>query len=202
MHAFVCLISVLWPFNTFRSFRARSVNLTTLFLGKPLKQFTSTAQSFASNWQLLFLNQRKRENGRRNVSWPVSMKECAGCGDQTRGRLHTKRTHFRSSYCSRMHSVTNKQNEHNWATAQQNQQNDNVNPAKNHFSLGICPVWSEPSLCDQWVVVGPVFLHAESEDWSDWADAQADLSLCWAHKSFCWFCHVAAHLNILMINKF
>ena len=26
-----------------------------------------SAHSFASNWQLLFLNQRKRENGRRNV---------------------------------------------------------------------------------------------------------------------------------------
>ena len=32
-----------------------------------------------------------------------------------------------------------------------------------------------------------------SEDWSDWADSQADLSLCWAHRSFCWFCHGAAH---------
>ena len=24
---------------------------------------------------------------------------------------------------------------------------------------------------------------------SDWAGAQADISLCWAHMSFCWFCH-------------
>ena len=29
---------------------------------------------------------------------------------------------------------------------------------------------------------------------SDWADAQADLSLRWAHRSFCWFCHEAADL--------
>ena len=27
--------------------------------------------------------------------------------------------------------------------------------------------------------------------WSDWADAQADLSPCWA---FCWFCNVADHI--------
>ena len=27
---------------------------------------------------------------------------------------------------------------------------------------------------------------------SDWADAQADLSLRWVHRSFCWFCHEAA----------
>ena len=30
--------------------------------------------------------------------------------------------------------------------------------------------------------------------WSDWMDAQADLSLRWAHMPFCWFCHVAAQL--------
>ena len=30
------------PLTHFRSFRARSVNLATLFLGKPLRQFTST----------------------------------------------------------------------------------------------------------------------------------------------------------------
>ena len=28
----------------------------------------------------------------------VSTKECAGCGDRTRGRLHAKRTQFRSRY--------------------------------------------------------------------------------------------------------
>ena len=41
----------------------------------------------------------------------------------------------------------------------------------------------------------PSFLHADREDsWSDWADAQADLNLCWVHRSFCWFCHTAAHM--------
>ena len=49
------------------------------------------------------------------------------------------------------------------------------------------------SLCVQWVAKDPRFLHADSEDWSDWANAQADLSFRWAHRdSFCWFCHVAA----------
>ena len=32
--------------------------------------------------------------------------------------------------------------------------------------------------------------------WSDWADAQADLSLHWAHMPFCWFCHEAAHISM------
>ena len=31
-------------------------------------------------------------------------------------------------------------------------------------------------------------------------DAHADLSLRWAHKSFCWFCHVAAHFKICLFQ--
>ena len=38
------------------------------------------------------------------------------------------------------------------------------------------------SLCGQWRL------------WSDWADAQADPSLCWAHPHF-WFCHVVAQIS-------
>ena len=30
--------------------------------------------------------------------------------------------------------------------------------------------------------------------WSDWVDAQADLSLSLGAQSFCWFCHEAAHI--------
>ena len=32
--------------------------------------------------------------------------------------------------------------------------------------------------------------------WSDWANAQADLSLRWAHRSFCCFCLASAYLRI------
>ena len=39
-----------------------------------------------------------------------------------------------------------------------------VRPAKTQISLGIHPVWSEPSLCIQWVAKDPRFLHADSED--------------------------------------
>ena len=35
----------------------------------------------------------------------------------------------------------------------------------------------------------------------DWADAQADLSLRWAHMLFCWFCHEVAQMqNLKIIN--
>ena len=56
------------PSTRFRSFRARSVNLATLSWASLLGSLpVLSAHSFAINWQLLFLNQRKRENGRRNV---------------------------------------------------------------------------------------------------------------------------------------
>ena len=37
-------------------------------------------------------------------------------------------------------------------------------------------------------------LSAQRRLWSDWADAQAHLSLHWAHMPFCWFCHEAAQM--------
>ena len=45
-------------------------------------------------------------------------------------------------------------------------------------------------LMQNWVLSYP--LNTQRRLWSDWADAQANLSLRWAQKSFCWFCHEAA----------
>ena len=42
-----------------------------------------------------------------------------------------------------------------------------------------------------WILGYP--LSALRRLWSDRPDAQTDLSLRWAHRSFCWFCHEAAH---------
>ena len=39
-------------------------------------------------------------------------------------------------------------------------------------------------------------LSAQRRLWSNWADAQADLSFRWAHMPFCWFCHDAAHFLV------
>ena len=39
-----------------------------------------------------------------------------------------------------------------------------VRPAKTQISLGICPVWSESSLCAHWLAKDLSFLHADSED--------------------------------------
>ena len=51
-----------------------------------------------------------------------------------------------------------------------------------------------------WVLSYP--LSAERRLGSDWADAQADLSLRWAHMQLCWFCHEAAHLFCLFTALF
>ena len=62
-----------------------------------------------------------------------------------------------------------------------------VRPAKTQISLGIRPVWSESSL-SAWRNFGSLATHwAHSENWSDWADAQADLSLRWEHTHFVGF---------------
>ena len=65
-----------------------------------------------------------------------------------------------------------------------------VCPAKTQISLGIR---HPPSLIrvfavcmkKAWVLSYP--LSAQRRLWSDWADAQADLSLCWAHSHFVGF---------------
>ena len=76
-----------------------------------------------------------------------------------------------------------------WATARQNQQNDLCTQRRLNSSL-----------CAQRVAKNPRFLHAVNELWSDWADAQAELSLCWAHRLFCWFCDAVAHLCSVYIE--
>ena len=79
-----------------------------------------------------------------------------------------------------------------------------VPPAKTQISLGIRPVWSESSLCVQWVAIsqGPKLSSCgQRRLWSDWADAQADLRLCGAHMPFCWFCHGAAHITMMGILR-
>ena len=68
-----------------------------------------------------------------------------------------------------------------------------VCPGKTQMSLGILPVWLESSL-SAWRSIESLSTHrVYSEDWSDRAYAQADLSLRWAHRSFCWFCCATAH---------
>ena len=66
-----------------------------------------------------------------------------------------------------------------WAASWQN----DPCPAKTPISLGIRLVWSVFAVRSVFSYKGPMFLHADSVDWLDWADAQAGRSLRWAHGS-------------------
>ena len=100
----------------------------------------------------------------RSDCWDISiwktLTQCDGNGNANANANVDDRGDYNSSPC----------------TSYRRAKND-VRPAKTQISLRIRPVWSESSLCAQWVAKDPSFLHADSEDWSDWADAQADLSL-------------------------
>ena len=50
-----------------------------------------------------------------------------------------------------------------------------------------------------WVLSHP--LSTQQRLWSDWMDAQADHSLDWKHRSFCWFCRAAAHLRFFLTSN-
>ena len=72
-----------------------------------------------------------------------------------------------------------------------------VHPAKTQISLGTRPVWSVLAVGMKKHYVLSYPLSALQGLRSDSADAQADPSLCWAHRSFCWFCHVVAHFALV-----
>ena len=68
---------------------------------------------------------------------------------------------------------------------------------KTQISLGIRTVWSESSL-SAWRNLGSLATHwAHSQDWSDWADAKANLSVSWANGHFVGF--VMGRLNWVLI---
>ena len=54
-----------------------------------------------------------------------------------------------------------------------------------------------PNMLSSWNkdIVINYLLNAQWRHWSYWADAQADLSLRWAHRLFYWFCHVQAQMK-------
>ena len=62
-----------------------------------------------------------------------------------------------------------------------------MRPAKTQISLGIRPVWSESSLCAQWVAKDSSFLHADSED-SDQTGRMPESSL-------------GAHATLLVLSR-
>ena len=72
-----------------------------------------------------------------------------------------------------------------------------VHPAKTQISLGICPVWSESSLCAQWIAKDPSFLHVDSEDFDQTGRMPRLIEVFAGHTPpICWFCHEVAHIKL------
>ena len=78
-----------------------------------------------------------------------------------------------------------------WAANSENVFSD-VHLAKIKISLCIGAVWSESSWDAFWIAKDAKFSHEDNEDWSDCADVQDDLSLCWANMSEGTFSHIKA----------
>ena len=74
-------------------------------------------------------------------------------------------------------------------------------PSEDSDQPGIHPVWSVFAVHSVGSQGSKVSSCGQQRIWSHWADAQADLSLRWVHRSFCWFCHEVAHIIVhLNIN--
>ena len=68
------------------------------------------------------------------------------------------------SYTTEVTMTRNLKQKQQMSRLMTNQTKWHVRPANTQISLGIRPVWSESSLCAQWVAKVPSFLHADSED--------------------------------------
>ena len=76
-----------------------------------------------------------------------------------------------------------------------------VRPAKTQISLGIRLVWSVFAVRMKKAGVLSYPLSAQRSLWSDWADAQANLSSLGA-QSFCCFCHEVAQVRFYICESF
>ena len=95
-------------------------------------------------------------------------------------------------YCSMAAAV--RQSLHKWAGAWQNQQN-HLSTQQRHSSAWEFAKSNQSSLWVLWVAEDRNLLKAHIKDWSDWPSARADLSLCWAHRTCCHFCHASAQIT-------
>ena len=181
-----------------------SVNLTTLFLDRRRSISRSpvlSAHPFASNWQLLYLNQRYRENGSRNV-FMTNLHE----------RMWLDRRIKPATIWIPGRSASNRATRPYWpgnilyfmiilemSHLMTKPTKWSVRPVKTQTSLGICPVWSE-SLLSVWRKLGSLVTQ-----WRLWCrlggcPGWSESSL--GAQSFCWFCHDSHEAAQILSNKF
>ena len=76
-----------------------------------------------------------------------------------------------------------------------------VCPGKTQISLGIHP--SDQSSLSTWRSLSSLVTHWVHNAISDQTtDAQADLSLPWTQRLFCWFCHAAARMSWPIVSDY
>ena len=67
---------------------------------------------------------------------------------------------------------------------------------KQRFKSTLSADWSESLLGTFWIAKYATFLHVDNKDWSDCMNVQADLSLCWRHKSEGRFSYVVTCFSV------
>ena len=82
-----------------------------------------------------------------------------------------------------------------WAASWQNQQNGMC--TQRRLRSAWASAQSDQSLLSAWRKLGSLATH-----WMHSDDAQADQSLRWAQRSFCWFCHEAAEIIMMFFNVY
>ena len=94
-------------------------------------------------------------------SWIIVRKRCAESTSLSLPDTWTPHNQRLRWSFSRLRDEPSQRLTTKWSTSWQNQQNDCVPSAKTQI---IRPVWSESSVCAQWVTKHTRFLHADSED--------------------------------------
>ena len=108
-------------------------------------------------------------------------------------RYHTRLYSMQLMFHQWRNTVKSSALNKNWAAALQNKQNDLC--AQQRLRSTWASTQSDQSSLSAWTNIGPLTTYwVHSKDWSDWVDAQADLSLHWAHMLFYWFCCAAAQI--------
>ena len=169
------------PFHLLSEYSTRRINVTctvttcyTLYLCLELYGFPSTSSFALMKWLMLILLRVFSVGIFTNIVWL---------------QLHVYyKQIFYSLICYKAAI---------WETSWQNQQNDCA-PSEDWDQPGHPPSLIRVFAMRSIGIYGPKLSSGgQRRLWSDWVDAQADLSLRWAHMPFCGFCHEATHLFII-----
>ena len=123
------------------------------------------------------------------------LRVCTGVNASAKHYFHKELTACTESLCclnfgsklDRTEYCCSSKSRDKWATSWRNQQNDCA-PSEDSDQPGHPPILIRVftvRMKKAWVPSYP--LSAQRRLWSDWADAHADLSLCWAHSHFAGF---------------